>query len=219
MALAIDHLFCFVDPAADWAERARRAGFAMDDGIEHVGQGTRNRRIWFPDQYLELVWLSSRADAEQNPLRLDRRADWRANGGCPFGIGLRGQLSAEQRAEFWAYHPPYAPEATIWIHRENADRLNAPFVFAMEATAEAIERYLPRNRLAATPAVLAHARPATLRGVELRLRATPPQLVLADVTPLVTWSAGAGPQRMTVRIGEAGSPPVDLTPELTLAER
>jgi len=114
MGLELDHVFSFVDPAeAEACARAEAAGWVLDAGIEHEGQGTRNRRLWFDEQYLELLWISSRADAVANPLRLDRRADWRTSGACPFGIGLRGQLTDAQRADFWGYHPPYAPGFTI----------------------------------------------------------------------------------------------------------
>jgi Glyoxalase-like domain len=208
MSLELDHVFCFVTPGDRSIERALAGGWTLDDGIEHSGQGTRNRRLWLHSQYIEFVWLSSRVDARANPLRLDRRADWRDTGACPFGIGLRGQLTDAQRMDLWAYRPPYAPGATIWIHRSNEDALDQPFLFVMEASPDVMERYLPRNRVAATPALLMHTRPAAIREIRLTL-SRPPQALLACVTPSVLWMPGSSP-RLEVVVGE-GPGKLELT--------
>ncbi|HEX3483152.1 MAG TPA: VOC family protein [Kofleriaceae bacterium] len=75
--LELDHVYCFVDPARDRAARIAEGSWRLDDGIEHPGQRTRNRRLCFAKQFVEFLWISSRRDAETSPLRLDRRADWR----------------------------------------------------------------------------------------------------------------------------------------------
>ena len=214
MALEIDHIFCFVDPGADWAARARDAGWILDEGIEHAGQGTRNRRLWLPELYLEFIWLSSRTAAENNPLRLDRRADWRTTGACPFGIGLRGKLDESLRSEFWAYRPPYAREACIWIHRSNEIELGAPLVFVIEMLQEAVERSRPRIRLADRSHLLAHARAATVQRVALQVD-VPVQALVESVTPRVVWHPGSPPSLQLV-LGDSSSPVLKLTDEIAL---
>jgi hypothetical protein len=217
VAVEIDHIFCFVDPGADWAARARDAGWVLDEGVEHAGQGTRNRRLWLPELYLEFIWLSSRAAAENNPLRLDRRADWRTTGACPFGIGLRGRLDEDLRAEFWAYRPPYAPEACIWIHRSHETMPGAPMVFVIEMPAEGIERSRPRIRLADRSHLLAHARPASVERVTLQTCA-PAQALVERVTPRVVWHRGSPPSLQLV-LGDSSSPALELTDEIALTGR
>ncbi len=214
VTLEIDHLFCFVDPHADWATRAHDAGWVLDDGVEHAGQGTRNRRLWLPRQYLEFIWLSSRTDAASNPLRLDRRADWRTTGACPFGIGLRGQLDEELRSEFSAYRPPYAPEAYIWVHRSNEMDVATPLVFVVESPAEILERSWPLIRLADKPHLFAHARPANVCRVSLRTP-VPIQALLANVTPPVAWHMGGLPC-LEVVLGDSASPILTLAEEMSL---
>jgi hypothetical protein len=214
VTLEIDHIFCFVDPDADWVARVCNSGWVLDEGVEHVGQGTRNRRLWFPAHYLEFIWLSSRTDAVNNPLRLDRRADWPITGACPFGIGLRGQLDEELRSEFWAYHPPYAGGACIWIHWSNETEPAAPLLFVTEAPAEIIEQSRPRNRLANKPHLLAHARSATVSQVNLRIP-VPAQTLLAAVTPRVVCRIGS-PPRLEVILGESSTPVFALTEEFSL---
>ena len=209
--LEIDHLFCFVDPGADWASRAGEGGWILDQGVEHAGQGMRNRRLWLPEQYLEFIWLSSRTDAANNPLRLDRRADWRTTGACPFGVGLRGQLDEDWRSEFWAYRPPYAPEAYLWVHRSNE---STPLVFVIEASAGTLERFRPRTRFADKPHLLAHARPATIHRLSFRTPG-PIQALLANVAPQVIWRSGS-PQCLEVSLGDSASPVLKLAEEVSL---
>jgi hypothetical protein len=213
MGLEIDHLFCFVQPDSGWAERASAAGWILDDGIEHLGQGTRNRRLWLPDLYLEFIWLSSRSDAAGNPLRLDRRADWRTTGACPIGIGLRGPLDDELRPQFWAYEPPWNRGGCILVHETNEKDAGAPFVFVMETDANVATRMRPRDRLADRPHLLAHARSVTVDTVTLH-NPFPAQALLARVAPRVVTRVG--PPRLEVSlVGPAGTA-LALTDELSL---
>ncbi len=122
--LELDHLFVFVEPDfVDSAEHAalRRVGLTVEFGRVHAGQGTANRLALFPEHSLEFLWLADRGEAERNPLRLDRRADWRAHGGDPFGVCLRGRLDAELRERFfWPYRLAGMLD-TIWIARASDD--------------------------------------------------------------------------------------------------
>jgi hypothetical protein len=190
VSLEIDHLFCMVEPGGGWDGRARAAGLVLDDGIEHPGQGTRNRRLFFADRYVEFLWVEGRVEAEGNPLRLDRRADWRATGGSPFGLGLRGTLTDAERAEFWPYRPPYAPGACILIHRANEEDPAQPLVFVFEAEPAAIERHLPRNRLAQTPHLINAGGIRALRLASPASSGPPP--LLARVTPPIEWRRTSG---------------------------
>ena len=194
--MELDHIFCFVHPEGDWARRAEEAGYVLDDGIEHEGQGTRNRRLWFAEHYLEFVWISSPAQAAANPLRLDQRR-------CPFGIGLRGQLTGEQRTPFWPYRPPYALDATIWIHEATPDQ---PFVFAHDAPPETIERHAPKHRM---PAALIN--PGTIKRIQLRLPVAP-QPILGTISPRIDIEVGD--PRLIVVLGDRA--PIALTKELLI---
>jgi len=127
--LQLDHVLCMVDPEDDWEQRLEAGRWTLDAGTSHPGQGTRNRRLVWAQQYLELVWIEDRADARTNPLRLDRRADWARTGASPFGFGLRGQPRPEQRAAFWLYTDL---GFRIWVHRDNEHRPDRPLVFVLD---------------------------------------------------------------------------------------
>ncbi len=90
MSLALDHVFCVLDDPDQAVSRIERAGWVLDAGSVHAGQGTRNRRLLWREQYLELVWVADAVEARTTPLRLDRRVDRFTTGASPFGFGLRG---------------------------------------------------------------------------------------------------------------------------------
>lgn len=133
--LEIDHLFAFVEPDfVDSADHAalRRFGLTVEFGRVHVGQGTANRLALFPEHSLEFLWLADRAEAERNPLRLDRRADWRSQGGDPFGLCLRGRLDSELRERwFWPYQLA-GMIAPIWIAKVSDDP-RLPLLFVIDS--------------------------------------------------------------------------------------
>ncbi len=135
MSLEIDHLFVFVEP--DFADSAQLAalrawGLTVEFGRVHAGQGTANKLALFPEQSLEFLWLADRREAEANPLRLDRRADGRAQGANPFGICLRGRLDPQLRAQlFWDYVLVGTALGSIAIARLS-DALGWPLIFVFD---------------------------------------------------------------------------------------
>jgi len=132
MPLELDHVYAFCDPALAEVPILQQQGLTVGNGRSHPGQGTANRCLMLEENYFELIYLTSEEEARQNVLRLDRRAKWRTTGASPFGIAFRGQLLAEDRPQFWAYHPPYTPGLVIWIHEANSKRPELPMIFVME---------------------------------------------------------------------------------------
>jgi len=133
VSLLFDHVFTFV--AEDGPEAGLLEGAGLTIGATQLlrGQGTASRSVLFDGNFLELVHLHSRAEAEADPMRLDRRADFAKTGCCPYGIGLRGRLSEAERGRFLPYHPPYFPAgAVLWIHRATTDDPALPLVFVSE---------------------------------------------------------------------------------------
>ncbi len=147
MTLELDHVFSFIEPSPVWEAALAAVGLVVEAGTYHHGQGTRNRRVCFRAQYLELVWVSDAREAAANLLRLDRRANWKTTGASPFGLGLRGQLPAQFAREFFSYRPRYAPNSQVWIHNDNRDEPSHPLLFVFE-TGTSGESMLPKNRFA-----------------------------------------------------------------------
>jgi hypothetical protein len=139
--LIFDHAFCFCEPSAEReVALSRQAGFTLTAGVKHQGQGTANRCILFPENYFEFIFLIPEDSALNNPLLLDRRANWPKTGASPFGIALRGSLSEYEKAQFWEYHPPYWPNGSIFIHESNETNPELPIIFVVPSAVRPAEK-------------------------------------------------------------------------------
>jgi hypothetical protein len=190
--LELDHVFCLVTDPDRAARRLEDDGWVLDAGQAHRGQGTRNRRLLWPEQYFELLWVTDLAEARANPLRLDRRADWTTTGASPFGLGFRGQLDPAISDEFWLYG---ALGPRIWIHRDNERFPERPLLFVLEAAPEQVEQ-----RRASMSAEVAHRRPGALREVRVR-GPSAPSLQPFEGPPIVYTE---GPHLLELIVGDEG---------------
>lgn len=110
--MRIDHLFIRASAGAPEAELLRSLGLSEGSGNRHPGQGTANRRFFFHDAFLELLWIADAdevGNAQTGPTLLAERL---AGGGpaCPFGVCFRPD-GDDTAAPFpcWDYAPPYLP--------------------------------------------------------------------------------------------------------------
>ena len=118
MRAAIDHVFICVQEGAP--EAAKLIQFGLREGAPntHPGQGTANRRFFFHNGMLELIWVDnpSEAQSEQTrPTMLWERWSTRA-GNCPFGIIL-GPANDGAVCPFdaWEYRPEQMPGLILQI--------------------------------------------------------------------------------------------------------
>ena len=128
--LVLDHAFVCTTPEPPELDALRELGFTVEFSREHPGQGTRNRLLLLQDNYLELLWLADRAEAEANMVRLDRRVDWAKTGACPFGIALRGSRAGTDVP--WVRYTLEAFPITVWLDGRTLDEPSLPLVFALD---------------------------------------------------------------------------------------
>ena len=109
----LDHIIFFCAPGAPEAGALLERGLHEGPGNEHPGQGTVNRRFFFRNMYLELVWFENFEEARQPEVQ--RTGLWerwvnRGNGGCPLGLVFRpGPEGAATPFPSWTYVPKYFP--------------------------------------------------------------------------------------------------------------
>lgn len=134
MASEFDHAFICVSVGG--VEADALAAFGLTEGTpnEHPGQGTRCRRFFFANSYLELLWVSNALEARSEairPTRLWERWTGRASGVCPLGLGFRPKIQRDGGAPFssWEYRPPYLPPPLCLHVATNADVLAEPMLF------------------------------------------------------------------------------------------
>src|SRR5436305_8641465 len=93
MGIELDHVFVMCARGAPEGDALVRAGLREGTANAHPGQGTANRRFFFENAYLELVWVADIAEAQgevARPARLWERWSGRGDGrACPFALVFR----------------------------------------------------------------------------------------------------------------------------------
>ncbi|MCA8956073.1 MAG: VOC family protein [Planctomycetes bacterium] len=157
--LELDHVFYLTSELDRHTAALVDAGFAIEPGQRHPGQGTANRRVLFHRNYLELLFVDDLAASRQNPLRLHRRL---APEAARIGVVARGRFPRGFDDAFEPYEPPYAPGLTIWVHSRSLRDPRLPmFLVLDESTFGPREAMWPRTRFRAQPQWFAHGNGAT----------------------------------------------------------
>ena len=111
--LELDHIIFFCAPGAPEADALLGRGLHEGPGNSHPGQGTVNRRFFFRNLYLELLWVEGFDEAQTGEARRTQLWDrWinRANGCCPIGLVFRpGPGGSDSPFPSWKYVPKYFP--------------------------------------------------------------------------------------------------------------
>jgi len=109
----LDHVLIWVGPGAPEAERLIAFGLTEGTSNVHTGQGTANRRFFFQNAMLELIWVYDETAAKASPgARLGTHERWRhrQTGASPFGLCLRRRAEAATLPfDTWPYRPAYLP--------------------------------------------------------------------------------------------------------------
>lgn len=110
--MQIDHIFIRVRPGGPEADLLREFGLTEGSGNVHPGQGTANRRFFFANAFIELLWIANEEEARSpvtSPTMLHERLSLEGSA-SPFGICLRPSSAAEVADfETWDYRPAYLP--------------------------------------------------------------------------------------------------------------
>jgi hypothetical protein len=209
--LALDHAFVCVDPEPGELLTLRRLGFTSAFSRRHTGQGTANELILFPQNYLELLFLFDRAEAEESLVRLDRRCDWRKSGASPFGVALRGPKSSVSDTS-WVHYRPQGMSEGVWLAEATLEDPSLPLLFVFDQADAAAGGPASRDY---APALMQHACGAS--GIA-SLRVTGPGLGRVRGLPLpdnVIFSEADSP-RMELEIEGREGPEIGIGPLLYL---
>ncbi len=214
----LDHLFICCEAGAPEAELLRDFGLTEGPANVHPGQGTANRRFFFHNAMLELLWVDDRAAAQNmrtRPTYLWERWQGRRGDASPFGICLRPQDAATATLPFpaWTYEPIYLPAPHVVHMGANSAVIPEPLLF-----------YLAFGQRPDTGAVsypMTHAlgfQAITAVRIQGLLQARLSPALQATVhSGVMTWSAGAQHHMEIGFDGETRSKVIDLRPALPLS--
>ncbi|MBP6440228.1 MAG: VOC family protein [Caldilineaceae bacterium] len=217
-AFELDHLFVCCEAGAPEAALLRDIGLTEGPANVHPGQGTANRRFFFHNAMLELLWVDDAVEAQNTrtrPTHLWERWHGRHGDASPFGICLRPRHAETATLPFpaWAYEPTYLPAPRVIHMGENSAVIAEPLLF-----------YLAFGQRPDTGG----ARYPMTHAIELReitaLRIQGPQQ--APLSPalqamvqsgMMTWSAGAQHHLEIGFDGETRGKVIDFRPVLPLS--
>lgn len=217
MPLEVDHAFIACAAGAPEGDALLRAGFVEGSANTHPGQGTANRRFYFENFMLELIWVADPAEAQSAQTRRTRlweRWSQRLSGASPFGIVFRASGDQDTAAPFptWAYHPSYLPPE-LAIQIATGTTLREPELFYLPflkdtgaGSREPSHHALPIRRVAGLDV-----------GVE-RLQELSAASCVVEQQGLVRYFRSPQPL-LEIRFASASGLKVDLRPELPLAFR
>jgi Glyoxalase-like domain len=152
MTLEVDHAFIACAPGAPEGDALLRLGFVEGSGNTHPGQGTANRRFFFENFMLELLWVTDRSEAtspQTRRTRLWERCSEREAGVNPFGIVFRAVGDQESAAPYptWPYYPSYLP-AGLSIQIAEGTTLQEPELFYLPFLRQSgVRRLEPTNHV------------------------------------------------------------------------
>ena len=118
MGYEIDHIFVLTDTDAPSAGALLRLGLTEGPPNRHPGKGTANRRFFFDNAMLELLWVENVDEASNpatRPLRLADRWIERSTTASPFGICLRSSDADTVLPPFgsYEYRPSFFPAGLV----------------------------------------------------------------------------------------------------------
>jgi hypothetical protein len=153
MTLYLDHIFITCSVGAPEADALLARGFAEGSANVHKGQGTANRRFFFPNFMLEFLWVADPTETAGDAVRctgLWERWSKRAAGASRFGVVYGGAPPPGSSPPFTtkSYYPPYLPPG-MSIEIVQGMSLEEPALFWMPSLSkDANKRLEPTNHKA-----------------------------------------------------------------------
>lgn len=111
--MEIDHIFIFSQNKGEEADELVEKGFTEGSSRIHPGQGTRNRKFYFENFFLEILWVVNEWEIQDERTRASQlweRSQFARNGFSPFGMCLLNTEATDSLfEEALAYQPIYFP--------------------------------------------------------------------------------------------------------------
>lgn len=137
--MEIDHIFICTDKHAPAGDLLARFGLTEGSSNIHEGQGTANRRFYFHNIMIELLWVNDLEEVQSErtkPMRLYERCYLKKKETSPFGMAFRPTEGEMEMVLFqtWDYHPIYLPDSLKIQVAENTPLTEPMFFYLPFAT-------------------------------------------------------------------------------------
>ncbi len=138
--MEVDHIFIFSSDRGREVDELLDFGLMEGSGSIHEGQGTRSRKIYFENFFLEIAWVDDESQINSeltSPTGLCQRAMHPSNGFSPFGLCLVNSIATDELFNgCLKYHPNYLQEGPPFEIITNADYPSLPWMCRLPSTRE-----------------------------------------------------------------------------------
>jgi hypothetical protein len=130
----IDHVFIFTNDKGKIADELVQFGLTEGSSRVHDGQGTANRKFYFENFFLEILWVHNEEELKSDitkPTGLWQRADFNSTH-SPFGLCIVNTDETESLFEdAFKYQAAYFPIGLNIDILKNEQNLNMPWTFRL----------------------------------------------------------------------------------------
>lgn len=131
----VDHIFIFTDDQGQVADSLLDLGFIEGSNRVHDGQGTSNRKFYFDNFFLEIIWVHDKQQIiseNTSPMGLWQRANYKNSGFSPYGLCLVNNETTDNLFnDAFAYQPAYFPENMPIAIIKNEQQGTLPYTFRL----------------------------------------------------------------------------------------
>ena len=131
----IDHIFIFTDDKGKIADDLVDFGLTEGSNRIHIGQGTANRKFYFDNFFLEILWVHNSNEITSDktkPMGLWQRAEYKTNRFSPFGLCIVNSEGTETIFNnAFKYQPDYFPQGMEIDIIKNEDQTDLPWTFRL----------------------------------------------------------------------------------------
>lgn len=147
--MIVDHIFIFTNDNGKIADELIQIGLLEGSSRKHIGQGTTNRKFYFENFFLEVLWVHDENEILNSKIRntgLWDRSKFYQNDFSPFGLCIfNNQDSDEVFQDAIKHQPDYFPEGLSIEIISNDKNSNLPWTFRLPFKSENKNDSEPKN--------------------------------------------------------------------------
>ena len=130
-----DHIFIFTNDQGEIADQLVEFGLTEGSSRVHAGQGTSNRKFYFENFFLEILWVHDETEINSElikPIGLWQRAYYQSSDFSPFGLCIVNTNETNNLFEnAHKYQPSYFPDGMVIDILKNEHQPNFPWTFRL----------------------------------------------------------------------------------------
>ena len=148
--MEIDHIFIFSNNDGKEADKLVEFGLTEGSNRIHPGQGTTNRKFYFENFFLEVLWVIDEAEIRSDltsKTKLWERSQFHKNHFSSFGLCfVNSKLTDKLFEQSQIYQPNYFPKGMSIDIITNEKNANLPWTFRLPYRGEKKAHNEPTNK-------------------------------------------------------------------------